>query len=265
MAPLLSVVTVVKDDPLGFKRTCESLEAAHYFTNLWLEWVVIDSSSKPIKIQEFTQSDISRTRVIWTPPMGVFSAMNTALREISGDYVFYLNAGDSLASPEVLTELRESLDANEPKWLYGEVAFLSPDGTGSVPPRFDYSEEKRHYFARGRFPPHQGTIARTREVRALGGFDDSYRIAGDYALMLRLAEVSDPVEIETVVAEFRLDGISQHEWLLAVREFHKARQRVLAPRGKDYVHEMILTLLGLAAMACGRGLSRARSLWGFPR
>jgi hypothetical protein len=136
------------------------------------------------------------------------------------------------------------------------VRFIDSNGRAILPAAFDYSREKRHCFSNGRFPPHQGTFARTKVLRDLDGFDTRYRICADYAMFLMLSERSEPIYIDLVIADFYVGGLSTVEWRESLREFHAARRQILKPTGLKMVREQIGTWSQLARMSVARLIRR---------
>ena len=244
----LSIVTVVKDDPAGLADTRESL-AAQDMTGV--EWVVLDSSKDSDLIRRLTQTPEAPAVYEWRRPEGVYAAMNSALGLVSGNYTWFVNAGDRVAEGATLVTLAEALNA-QPVWLMGQVAFIDPDGTRTVPPPFDYALERDHFFARGRFAPHQGTVVHSDWLKRSGGFSASLMIAADYEMSLRLSKAADPVITDRVIADFTTGGLSTQRWAQAVGEFHRARREVLRPSGLDAARE-----LGLTGVSWGRGAAAA--------
>jgi len=252
MAPLLSIVTVVKDDEAGLHRTRASIDSSRPAATETIEWLIVDSSSNREAVSRVLAGTKIVPRYYWVPPTGVYPAMNSGLKEATGTYVLFLNAGDELNSQDVLTSLLDQLRTHSPTWLYGQVAFIDPHGTKVTPPPFDYQRERDALFARGRFPPHQGTIASRELLLSLGGFDTNLRVAADYALALRLSQISDPLELDTTIADFHIGGLSTSEWRLSVHEFHRARLEVFAPKGLARVREQLATTTHFAKLALGR-------------
>lgn len=247
----LTVVTIVKDDPIGLDETLESL-LAQGDALTGVEWLVIDSSEP----HEHAASAAARaahhlsSSTVWVPPRGIYPAMNEGLARAAGEYVSFLNAGDILLDRGLAAMRQATLEGTQ--WGYGQVRFRSRAGQLTTPPPFDYPAERRAHFARGRFPAHQGTFARAALLRELGGFDTTFRIAADYALMLRLSQVADPVESPEVIAEFREGGASTIGWFDAAREFHRARRQILRPRGTGALRETLATVGHAARVAAYR-------------
>lgn len=252
--PWLTIVTVVKDDPTGLERTIRSILEQD---SEGIEWVVIDSSANREETEAAVTSAGLAGAYRWTEPAGVYPAMNQGVDLSAGAYTWFINAGDAIAGGRTLPFVRTQLHAFEPLWLIGQVAFISDDGRRTVPPPFDYREERRHLFARGRFAPHQGTVVSTAWLRDKGGFDTRFRIAADYHASLRLALEQDPLLVDQVLAEFRIGGLSTQRWREALAEFHRARREVFRPTGRAAITETVHTW-GLAGRTrVARAIGRA--------
>jgi hypothetical protein len=249
----LSIITVVKDDVAGFARSAASLQGQDLDG---VEWVVIDSSDDASQIPEaIVQAGLAAT-YRWTTPSGIYPAMNAGLDASTGSYAYFLNAGDCLHDDSVLAHVRTVIGRDRPVWLYGQVCFVSPDGRRVTPPPFDYAAEGRAHFSRGRFPPHQGTVASTSALRSMGGFDDSYRIAADYAAFLRLSQLAIPVETSRTLADFYVGGVSTSDWKGSLGEFHRARREILRLSGGAALRERLETAAQYSRMQVARWAGR---------
>ncbi len=247
--PWLTIVTVVKDDPEGFDRTLTSVASQDLSG---VEYLVVDSSADRGAVPGMLASTSVTGTITWTEPRGIYPAMNTGLELAAGDYVHFLNAGDQLASDRVLAQLRELVNAQAPEWLYGDVEIVGTDGSVVVTPPWDYEAERATAFSRGRFPAHQGTVAKTSVLRAVGGFDTSYRIVADYAAFLRLTRECAPARADLVIARFHEGGVSTNRWAASLREFHRARREILRPTGAAARRERLESARQFAAMAAYR-------------
>jgi hypothetical protein len=227
--PWLTVVTVVKDDLVGFKHSARSLADQKL---AGVEYLVIDSSTDSnSSAAVLAASEISDSRIQWCEPLGIYPAMNFGLELAQGEYIYFLNAGDVFFDSTALVDLKEFVSLESPSWIVGRVEILEQTGKRVVSAIWDYQDEKKALFARGLFPPHQGTIVKTASLRLTGGFDETFRIAADYASALSLSIVSDPLMTDRVVATFAEGGVSTLRWQESFREFHQARLKVFTPRG----------------------------------
>ncbi len=250
----LSVVTPIKDGLSDLARTWQSLQVQDL---TGVEWVIIDSSRNTDQVRGFLDGVVGvRVTYRWQEPRGIFTAMNRGITEAAGQYVYFLNAGDTLAATDSLASLRTELAAhNHPAWAYADVEMIDDQGRAHVPARWDHEAERSRSFARGNFPCHQGTIVRSTVIRSLGGFDASYAIGGDYDLFLRLDRLYPSVHLPFVLARFAPGGASSQAWFQGLREFHRARRRQLRPTGWRAVAE------GFDTVWVGSKTILYRSLW----
>jgi glycosyltransferase involved in cell wall biosynthesis len=234
--PWLTVVTVVKNDIAGLEKTIRSLVEQVDLSGV--EYLVIDSSVNSTATETaVSDSLISGARFNWCEPQGIYAAMNIGLSLARGRYIYFLNAGDLLADPRVLADLKHSMNDIDPVWVVGRVEISGASGNTVLSKNWDFHSEKKALFARGIFPPHQGTIVRTESLREVGGFDSEYLISADYAAALSLSLLSDPLMTARVIARFTEGGISTWNWKESFREFHSARRSILEPKGFSSVRE----------------------------
>ncbi len=249
---LLTIVTVVRNDPAGLARTLASVAAQTVMAD---QFVVIDGSDdRDVVPGQLEAAGVGPADCSWSTPRGVYAAMNEGLARTTGDFVYFLNAGDVLAGAEVVATMRDAVRDGTVTWAMGRVRFVAADGTVLPAPTWHYPAERAALFARGRFPAHQGVVVRTRALRAQGGFDLSYRVAADYKSILGLAAQSPPLDLDATLAQFTVGGLSTTDWRLGLREFHRARREVFAPTGTAAAAELGRTVRTWATTSAYRGL-----------
>jgi glycosyltransferase involved in cell wall biosynthesis len=132
---------------------------------------------------------------------GVSHAMNEGLRIATGDVVAHLHSDDYYLNSHVLSTVADSLRSSGRGWLFGRTMAriggeLRPDNY--ISPRFSYEN-----LLRGNFIPHPATFIRRQLLNRLDGFDVSLKYAMDYDLWLRLAPLSEPVQLDEPLTAFR--------------------------------------------------------------
>jgi glycosyltransferase involved in cell wall biosynthesis len=175
----ISIVTVVKDDFLGFVRTADSIQLQD---SLDFEWVVVDGS-QTLEISNYIRnSRVSSLNIKYfrQPPEGIYSAMNFGMRKASGQYIWYINAGDFLSTRRAISVvIRESNEADctlafpvlhttANKFIYAVTS----------PMILRVSSTEIHAVMN-----HQGVLVPKRLLLELGGFDESLKLAADGKLL----------------------------------------------------------------------------------
>ena len=250
-SPWLTIVTVVKDDLTGFRSTLASvLEQDRHD----VQHVIVDSSADRSEIPQALSAVECSADYLWVPAAGVYAAMNTGLEHAVGQYAYFLNAGDWLYSPTTITDVWQRVMSRSPTWAFGPVEIHARNGERTVTPAWDFKHEVALGLSRGHFPAHQGTIVKRSVLQQFGGFDTSYRIAGDYAAALRLTKVAEPLQLDFPLACFTEGGVSTIEWKRSLREFHRARMEIWSPTGATALRERWETLSQFVRMWIARDL-----------
>lgn len=187
MAPLISIITVTRNakEALGF--TLASIKSQ---TCTLYELIVIDGASTD-GTQELAQnSGITPLTLISEQDHGIYDAMNKGLALAKGDYVMFLNAGDSLASPNTLQQIADVMvDDDYPGIVYGQTQIVDPVTRRVLGPRHLQAPEilTLKSFANGMVVCHQAFVA----LRKLTpNFDRHYRFSADYDWCIKVLQRS---------------------------------------------------------------------------
>jgi hypothetical protein len=154
--------------------------------------------------------------------------MNKALQYVSSQsYVFFLNASDVFISNDSLHSLESNLKiANLPLWGCATHEEIAIDGSNWVcklvsPPS---ASNQLHAFG---YRSHQAVVMKAEFIRNLGGFDESFKIAADWDLIVRALIVSEPAVWDMGIARFELGGFSSKYLLEAHLELLELRRKYL--------------------------------------
>ncbi len=216
--PTFSVITVCLNEGQGMRATCESVVGQRLKD---FEWIVLDGGSTDDTLGILSEYEDSVTHLVSEPDGGIYDAMNKGLALAAGEYVVFMNGGDRFASPEVL-----ELVASAPRrdLIYGDLYYDEIGGR-----RVSYPDEIKPGYLLKRMAPHQATFYRRSLFERFGGYDTSYRIAGDYDLFVRLLEKGrvSHHHIAIPLAVFVLGGVSGSDKHRALRkqENHRIRMK----------------------------------------
>lgn len=216
ISPRISVVTVVRDDLPGLLATRASLRAQGFGD--W-EWIVIDGASTDGAAAWLAAHADEPAWWRSAPDDGLYDAMNIGLAAATGTYVLFLNAGDTLAGPDVLARLAAAEDAD---LLYGDALERAADGALRRKPA------RSHRFAfYGMFTHHQAMVYRRERVAGLR-FESRFPVGADYAFTLRaLAHAGRVSRLDFPVCVFAPGGLSQQQAALGRSDQTRVRRELL--------------------------------------
>lgn len=198
--PLLTVVTINKNNAQGLVRTMNSLRDFRKYPEF--EFAFIDGASVDDSVLA-AKSFYMPTEIISEPDTGIYNAMNKGLRYSRGRYVLWLNSGDEFL-PDAHQALLGVLKGNQAAMVGFAIQTASEDNPASLPvwqPNVDQ-------LPWGTFP-HPGTCFLRQHLLALGGYDESLKIVGDRDLIMRVFFSGALIETrEQVISSFHTGGTS---------------------------------------------------------
>src|SRR3989442_12615891 len=98
-APLVSVITVVRNDAGGLARTIESVRRQSYRP---IEYVVVDGAASDGTVEMIRANADCIDSWISEPDRGIAEALNKGSRMAAGDLFLFLNAGDRFVDEHAL-------------------------------------------------------------------------------------------------------------------------------------------------------------------
>ncbi len=211
-----SIVTICRNEVNKIRNTCESI-CGQAFTDF--EWIVIDGASTDGTKDVLKNYQNRITVLVSEPDNGIYHAMNKGISYAKGEYIIFMNGGDYFADTLALEKVAK---APRKSIIYGDLLFDGKETTVKkypdvLPPRFLLKN----------MLPHQASFFRRSLFERFGGLDESFRIAGDYELFVRLLEVHrvSTHHLAKVLAVFSDDGISKDPKYRLIRKLENHRVR----------------------------------------
>jgi glycosyltransferase involved in cell wall biosynthesis len=227
-----AVITVTKDNVVGLKKTRSSLEKQTY-TN-WTH-IVIDGNSKDGTFLFLESLPTKNTFFVSEPDSGIYNAMNKGWVHAEKDsYVLYLNSGDSFAFDDSL-KVAASYLVKEPQIEWGCTVHeeIEANGDNWVSKLASPVTVSNQLHAFG-YRSHQSVVMKASFIKNLKGFNEDFRYAADWDLIVRALLLSEPVVWRHALARFELGGFSSQNILQAHLELRLLRRKYL-PRTLVYL------------------------------
>jgi glycosyltransferase involved in cell wall biosynthesis len=222
-----SIITVVRDDLEGLKISRESLISQTY--GQWMH-IVIDGSSTGETLDYLRSLSEQNTVYLSELDNGIYSAMNKGWKlALANSFVFYLNARDKFTSGDSLANANHELKMHEnAQWGCTTHEEINRDGSGWICKLVSEPDIRNQLYAFG-YRSHQAVVMRASLIKELGGFNEKYRIAADWDLIVRAILHSKPAEWQKPLAVFELGGESSMKMIEAHRELMELR-KIYLPR-----------------------------------
>ncbi len=178
----ISVVTATHNSAVTVCTTLQSIKDQTY-TNV--EHVVVDGVSTDDTVKLVRARGSEDTLLDVRPDHGIYDALNRGVALATGDVVGFLHSDDFFKDSSVLARIAQVFEDPEVDVCYGDLSYVSAKDITQIVRRWKAGDFRRSCFKYGWMPPHPTVYVR-RKVLEHMPFDTSFRISGDYDLMLKL-------------------------------------------------------------------------------
>jgi len=220
-APTFSIITVTYNAEKVIERTLKSVTEQTYPN---IEHIIIDGVSKDKTLDIVRKSQIAsrKSQIVSEPDKGLYDAMNKGLQRATGDYVWFLNAGDKLHTDTTIEAIVNCMSQVEqlPDIIYGETNLVSDIGEFLAPRRLKAPQQLTwRSFKMGMLVCHQSFLVK----RTLApNYDLQYRLAADIDWCIRcLKNAKSVLNTHLVLSDFLTDGLSSQKRKASLKERFK--------------------------------------------
>lgn len=207
------------------------------------EIIVKDGRSKDATIANIPSDE--RIRTVVKNDRGIYDAMNQGIEEAKGEYLLFLNCGDTLYDDRVLEKVNAALVDAEPCILYGK---RYTDGLGVV--EYPRKLTKRYFYYSTIC--HQASFIHRSVFDKIGVYDGQLKIASDWKLFLD-AKINNITYryCDEILCTFLSGGVSEtekgkaisdKERELVIRSRYSAMERLLIPLLKTKAAQFLISV-----------------------
>ena len=199
MGPIISIITITYNAAETLERTIASVEAQDYGG---IEYIIVDGGSTAGTLHIVGRHGKRINRCISEPDEGLYNAMNKGLDMATGDYVWFLNSGDELNSPDTVSLVASLCGGSDV--CYGDTVITAMDGHVIGGRRLTPPENlSRDSFKNGMLVCHQAFVARRTLCPR---YDTRYHYSADFDWCLRILSKSRKVVNSHATLVRFLDG-----------------------------------------------------------
>ena len=184
--PLISVIVAVYNGAKTLPRCIDSVSDQTYPDK---ELIIIDGGSTDGTVDLLIANNNKITYWQSEPDNGIYNAWNKALNHAKGDWIYFLGSDDYLWKSSVFEEISSHLfkaESENIRLVYGQVARVTKNDEICCIEGDSWDYTRRGIVAEGICTfTHQGMFHHRSLFETYGKFDESFRIAGDYELLIR--------------------------------------------------------------------------------
>lgn len=206
LRPTFSIITVTYNAEKWLERTILSVLSQSYSN---IEFIIVDGASKDGTVDIIKQYESGISSWVSEPDRGLYDAMNKGLKMATGDYVWFINAGDTLYTSDTLQTIVASLKkrVSLPGVIYGETMIVDAEGRSlgmrrlKAPRKLTWKS-----FRMGMLVCHQSFIAR-RDIAPVYNLD--YKLVADYDWCIQCLKASKKIHnSRLILSNFLDEGLS---------------------------------------------------------
>lgn len=202
----VTIITICYNERERLKKTIESVCCQDYKD---IEYLIIDGASTD-GTHEMIQSYLGCHDIYFYSEKdhGIYNAMNRGIARANGDYIYFMNAGDSFYNAHVISEIVSCIGEEKETIYYGRVCRIYPDGLRQIEDFSKYCISLKEIMANGSMPCHQ-SIFSPRRALTNHYFREQFKIRADYEwLMYSITHGWDYKEISTLIGFYDMSGMS---------------------------------------------------------
>ncbi len=208
--PKLSVITINYNDANGLEKTIKSVisQSVTDFEFVIIDGASTDDSADVIKKYE-DQIDFWGSE----KDNGIYDAQNKGISKATGDYLLFLNSGDSFYDNYVVLSFYEHIKNKSKKLIYGNSNIINADGSSSI---LVPSEKLDLNFWYANTLNHQAVFAHKMLFEKYKNFNSGLKYASDFEWLLKvfIAEPDEFKHMNLIVCNYDNTGLTSKE------EFH---------------------------------------------
>lgn len=230
MSYFVSIITVNYNNCKGLKKTLDSIKSQ---TSKDFEWIVIDGGSTDGSKELLEQNTDIISYWVSEKDKGIYHAMNKGIKVAKGDYLQFLNSGDSLADRDIIKRFCERNNTEDV--VYGNAIIV--DREDNVVNHFHAPKLVRLSYFYAHALNHQATFF-SKRCFANYYYNENNRIASDLELfMYLLYNWYSFAKWNEYVVRFENSGLSSID--TGISEFPGIVNRILPVGVKADYDEMI--------------------------
>lgn len=210
----ISVITICYNAYEELQHTLKSVAEQEY---PHIEYIIVDGASRDDSHLLFNEYKTHIDILISEPDFGIYDAMNKGIMVATGDYLCFMNAGDTFHSPTTLMDVFNQVGSSNPSVIYGETDIVDTDRNFLRHRRLSAPEVlTKNSFLKGMLVCHQSFYTR-RDLAPL--YDLTYRFSSDFDWCIRVLKYSaENHNTHMILTDYLSEGITTQNHEASLKE-----------------------------------------------
>jgi glycosyltransferase len=180
----ISIITISFNAKSTIEKTLLSVANQSYKN---IEHIIVDGGSKDNTL-EICNSFPHISKIISEPDKGVYDAFNKGIKLATGDIIGFLNADDTFYDENSIQNIFDAFNRNNVSIVYGNLDYINKHG--KIIRNWISRSYKQGLVKKAWMPAHPTFYCKKEVYNRLGGYNDTFKIGGDFELCLRFLEVN---------------------------------------------------------------------------
>ena len=180
----ISIITISFNAKATIEKTLQSVANQSYKN---IEHIIVDGGSRDTTLQ-ICNSFSHISKILSEPDKGVYDAFNKGLKLAAGDVIGFLNSDDTFYNENSIQSIVDAFSNNETDIVYGNLDYVNEEG--KVIRNWISKPYEKGLVKKAWMPAHPSFYCKKEVYDRLGGYNDSFKIAGDFELCLRFLEIN---------------------------------------------------------------------------
>jgi Predicted glycosyltransferases len=206
MGTQLSIITVNLNNKEGLLQTMHSV-----LNQTWqgFEYIIIDGGSADGSVDLIRDYENKLTCWVSEPDNGVYAAMNKGISYAKGEYLLFLNSGDTLLEADTLKNIIPLIFDEQVDLLYGDLRF--DHGESYVD--YVFPDDITFEFLCQRSLGHPSAFIKRVLFERIGNYEEHYRICADWVFFTSAICLHNCTykHVPYVITSFDTHGISSQQ------------------------------------------------------
>lgn len=208
----VSIITINFNNAVGLEITLKSVISQ---TVKSYEYIIIDGGSTDSSKNIIEQYLYNISYWVSERDSGIYNAMNKGVAKATGEYLIFLNSGDSFSDPEALQRCYDHIEKHPNADIYYGDIYVVNDIKSAEKWLKVHPKSLSLYFFKHNTINHQASLIKSELFREISIYPESYKVASDYWFFLKCFIYNKTFNhIGCPMVDYDLSGISSSNYKL---------------------------------------------------